>query len=134
MRGFRGNRAIQNQFSSRYGNQGTGTSYQRPTEGQKQGDGTARPRPDLPDWMKTPETLAAEKTSAKAAAPAPAPAPFAQQPKLRVIEGGAAKTEAKTTEKVTAKAKTKPTGKSPTSKGRKLSVVSARKPAGRKAA
>jgi hypothetical protein len=56
-----------------------------PPTGQPQGQGPQRPA--LPDWLKAPETRAAEAQVGKAQAPATAPAPAAK-PALRAIPGG----------------------------------------------
>jgi hypothetical protein len=113
MRGFRGNRAALNQFSSRFGRQDLSQAqFQAVAEengNYYRSEAAKVQRQSLPNWLKTPETRAIEKA----------------KPQLRLITGGKAAAET-TTAKVVAK---KAAGKTAVKK-----TKTAKKPAAKKKA
>lgn len=163
MRGFRGNRAAQNQWSSRFGGGNEhwkGQQFQ-PNAHHPHGQGPARPQ--LPEWMKTPETKAREAQEARTqvqtqlqnqrpgvglrALPTPPqtakPAahspwtPPGNQPKanLRLVGGTATQPAAKkTAAKKPAAKKTKPAAKKASAKSAKPAAKTRAKPAAAKKA
>src|SRR4051812_17442939 len=99
MRGFRGSRAVQNATSSRFGGNHGNTSQSQAETQENPSGSSHHQRPQLPEWLKTPETKAREKLEAEqrkkqavaVAATPKTPVAAKAKPALRVVQGGASK-------------------------------------------